>query len=87
MYISTSLCSVFPFLSISFVLGHSFEEETQLPPIHLAVEVRKLKSLKCMLETMDRMRDVSGKRKRERKKKEEGKKGSAWSGVCEYNPF
>jgi len=37
-----------------------FEEDTQLPPIHLAVEVRKLKSLKCMLETMDRMRDVSG---------------------------
>jgi len=33
-----------------------FDNETQLPPIHLAVAERKLKSLKCMIELVDRMR-------------------------------
>ena len=27
-----------------------------MPPIHYAISLRKLKSLKCMLETVDRMR-------------------------------
>ena len=47
-----------------------------------------MKSLKCMLETMDRMRDVSGKggeKKEREKEKKEGKK--ALHGVVEYNPF
>jgi len=33
-----------------------YEPETQQPPIHLAIIHRKLKSLKCILETIDRMR-------------------------------
>ena len=37
-----------------------FDEETQLPPIHLAVAYKKLKSLKCMLETLDRKRADTG---------------------------
>jgi len=42
-----------------FGLTKPFHDETQLPPIHWCVLGRKLKSLKCMLECLDRKRDFA----------------------------
>jgi hypothetical protein len=42
-----------------FSLTKPFHEETQLPPIHYCVAAKKTKSLKCMLECLDRLRDFS----------------------------
>eukprot|EP00038_Savillea_parva_P008501 m.177366 g.177366 ORF g.177366 m.177366 type:complete len:469 (+) comp14332_c0_seq1:2-1408(+) len=42
-----------------FSLTKPFHEETQLPPIHYCVLGKKLKSLKCMLDQLDRMRDFA----------------------------